>query len=442
MNAEIITIGNELLDGKIRDSNAVFISKKLQEEGISIIRITTVGDEINAIQKAFQSAFKIADLVISTGGLGPTHDDVTPMAVARLLNCDLRWDPDTVRTVRSFFRKWNRPFPVNQKYLPPKKTTLASGKLDFVLKIAPGLKQVLVPVKATPIQNRYGTAPVLQFKVNKKFGFCLPGVPKEMENLIEKEVIPRLRIRPSKKFLSETVIHTTGVGESTLFSQLDNLGEIEKIATVAFLPHPEGVDIQLKGIGKSKIEVKDRLTKAEHLVRKKLAESIYGKDSDTLETLVGKLLRNKGLTLATAESCTGGMISDRITNVSGSSNYFLEGLVPYSNEAKQRLLGVPLKLLKAYGAVSEPVAKSMAERVRKRCGSDIGLSTTGIAGPTGGTPTKPVGLVYIGYSDSRETTVFKFVFTKVRLLNKIKTTQAALDLLRKKLQNRSRTKNG
>lgn len=438
MKAEIITIGNELLDGKIRDSNAVFISNRLRSHGISILRITTVGDALPEIREALQSAFGRADLVVTTGGLGPTHDDVTVEAVADFLRCPLRLDVTTVRSIQNFFQRKGKPAAYSIAALPKQTQNFSGKSWESLFGRFHGIKQAYLPSKAAIIPNPFGTAPVLRFRKGRTTGFCLPGVPLEMQNLLVKEVLPRLKTQTKSHFLAETVIHTTGTGESFLASRLDNLSSIERVARVAFLPHPEGVDIRLTAEGRTRTEARGKVKTADRMVCGRLSGYVYGKNSDTLEAVVGKLLRKKGVTLAAAESCTGGLIASRITDVSGSSAYFLEGRVTYSNRAKQKFLGVPEKLLREFGAVSGQVARAMAEGVRKRSGADIGVSATGIAGPTGGTREKPVGLVYIGYADAEGSTVLEFRFTRDRAINKIKTSQAVLDLVRKKLQTRMR----
>ncbi len=411
MKAEIITIGDELLIGQVVNTNASYIGRKLSEIGISVARIVSVGDSEKEIIDELKYSFENFDVVILTGGLGPTHDDVTKSAICKFFNTELVLNEDVLNQVREFLAKRGR-------------TELNEANKS----------QALVPAKAKIITNYWGTAPGFLFEENGKIVIVMPGVPKEMMGMMENFVINYLSEKSTGSVIKQKVLKTTGIPEAYLYERLkDTVEEIEKFCKIAFLPSALGVKIRITVKAETK-EKADRLVEeAEKRIREKVEKYIYGIDDEEIEMVIGKLLVEKGLKIAVAESCTGGLIADRITNVPGSSKYFERGIVAYSNEAKIQILGVPEELIKNYGAVSREVAEAMAEGVRKISGADIGISTTGIAGPTGATPTKPVGLVWIGYSDKNETFAKEFRFGDDRLENKQRASQMALEILRRKL---------
>jgi len=412
MKAEILTIGDEILLGQIVNTNATFISRKLVKIGIDPRWITVVGDSEEEILNALKIAFTRADVLIVTGGLGPTHDDITKYAVAKFFNSPIVLNAGLYEKLRKRFAERGRVMPAVNR------------------------NQAEVPQKATILPNPIGTAPGLLFRESGKFCFVLPGVPAEMERLVQDSVIPFLSTHaPSEKScISYKTLRTTGIFESRLMETLGDLQPIQQFAKLAFLPHYYGVDLRLTVKSSSKKECERRLREAEKLIRGKIDSYIYGEDDETLEQKVAELLFKTNARVATAESCTGGLLSHKFTNVPGSSNYFLGGVVAYSNSAKMKVLGVQADTLRQFGAVSEQTAKEMAEGVRNLLGADFALSTTGIAGPTGGTKDKPVGLVFIGFSDGTTITAKKLIFTSDRLANKERSSYAALELLRRHLQ--------
>ncbi len=411
MKAEIITIGDELLIGQVVNTNASYIGRKLSEIGISVARIVSVGDYESDIIRELKYAFENFDVIILTGGLGPTHDDVTKTAICKFFNTGLVLNEDVLNQVKEFLAKRGR-------------TELNEANKS----------QALVPEKAKIIMNYWGTAPGFLFEENGKIVIVMPGVPKEMMGMMENFVINYLSEKSTGSAIKQKVLKTTGIPESYLYEKLkDTVEEIEKFCKIAFLPSALGVKIRITVKAENKEKANALVKEAEKKIREKVEKYIYGVDDEELEMVIGKLLAEKGLKIAVAESCTGGLIADRITNVPGSSKYFERGIVAYSNEAKIQILGVPEELIKNYGAVSREVAEAMAEGVRKISGADIGISTTGIAGPTGATPTKPVGLVWIGYSDKNETFAKEFRFGDDRLENKQRASQMALEILRRKL---------
>lgn len=404
-NAEIIVIGNEVVSGLILDSNSRFLSERLQSAGVDVSRITAVGDDEFSISDAVQSALTRVRLVIVTGGLGATHDDITKMVLARLFDSDFREDRRVADYLDDLFKARGREVPPSVQ------------------------SQWQVPQKATVLYNEKGTAPGFLFAENGKKVFALPGVPLEMEYLFEKYIYPDLS-GARKIIITHRILHTTGITEADLWAKVGSVEPLEKLVTVASLPSHLGVRIRLSALTENEAEAQSQLDEAEGLLRARAAAYIYGRDGETLEGVIGELFRNKKRTLAVAESCTGGLIGHRLTQISGSSDYFLEGAVTYSNQAKNKRLGVKKELLEKHGAVSREVALAMAAGIRETAATDLGLSVTGIAGPTGGTKQKPVGLTFIAVSDGRKSDCQQFTFHQDRMRNKERAAQAALNLLR------------
>ncbi|MFQ5449153.1 MAG: competence/damage-inducible protein A [Nitrospinaceae bacterium] len=406
--AEIVTIGNEIVSGMIADTNSCYLSEHLQAFGIDVVRITAVGDREEEIAQAIHQALERVDLVITTGGLGSTHDDITKPVLARLFGCGLRTDEKVAENLEKFFN--------------------ARGKA-----VPPSVKsQSEVPEKAVVLYNEKGTAPGLLFEQGGKKLYALPGIPLEMEHLFEKFIHPASVSAAKRIVIRHRILHTTGLTEAELWRRVGPLEALEQLVTVASLPSHLGVRIRLSACGRED-EVSSRLTEAENWMHARVADYIFGRDEETLEGRVGDLLRAKQLTLSVAESCTGGLVGHRLTQVPGSSDYFLEGAVTYSNDAKKNRLGVDEALLARFGAVSREVALAMAEGIRRSSGADIGLSVTGIAGPAGGREGKPVGLTFIAVSDEKNLGCERFVFHQDRVRNKERAAQAALNLLRLRL---------
>ncbi|RPI18293.1 MAG: competence/damage-inducible protein A [Ignavibacteriae bacterium] len=415
MKAVIISIGDELVIGQVINTNASFLSKSLFSIGVSVDRVVTVPDDESTIIKEIHSAFKTSDVVVVTGGLGPTHDDITIHCLAKFFKSRLVLNHDVLRNVKSLYRRRKIKMPETN------------------------IRQAMLPEAAEILRNKVGTAPGLLLRKNGKILVSMPGVPHEMVYITNKHLLPLLKKEvKSGRTLKEKTLHTIGISESMLSKRIGNIDDIIKstkkaVVKLAFLPanfevrlrvtvdavNPKTADRELK------LAVKKLISRA--------GRFIYSYSEEQLEEVTGKLLRERKLKLSAAESCTGGLVSSKITNVSGSSEYFLDGIITYTNEAKIKFLGVRKDTLKKYGAVSEQTAMEMAEGARKSLGADIGISTTGIAGPTGATKTKPVGLVWIGYSDKDITFAKEFIFTKDRLRNKEVMAKMALEVLRRKL---------
>jgi nicotinamide-nucleotide amidase len=408
MLAEIISIGNELLNGNTVNSNATYITKKLHENGIITGYVQVVGDVEAAIRKALDLALARADVILLTGGLGPTPDDITREAMVDYFGCKLVFDEQIYNNLKKRFARRGIPMPeVNRN-------------------------QAMVPEGVELIPNRNGSALGMIFRRKEKFVYVMPGVPMEMEGMIEDAVIPRLReICPDCR-VKVDFIRTTGLAESVIFQKIES--ELNQFTSyeIAFLPNFSGVDLRVVRKGEDITDQK-KFDKFLKLLDDKIGDAIYAREDIQLEEVLGKLLRERKLTISVAESLTSGLVQHKLTQIPGSSDYFMGGVVSYSNEAKMGLLGVKDSSLKKYGAVSELVAKEMAEGVRKRLGTNVGISTTGIAGPTGATATKPVGLVYLALSAKDILIARKQVFGPDRNSVKQRSAQAALELARRYL---------
>lgn len=375
MKASLLAIGDEIVSGITTDTNSGFLAEQLRAVGVEPVAGFSAPDDEDAITRAFERALEEADVAISTGGLGPTADDLTTPVVARLAGRPLRLDEPSLAAIEERFRGRGLPMPENNR------------------------KQALLPEGSTVVPNPLGTAPGFICPVGRggaiRHVVCLPGVPREMRRMAVETVIPWLEgLNPGRRFLSRT-FSTFGLTESRLDELLAGVaGPTEaRVAFRAAFPH---IQVRFTVSGASGDPLEARMDVLEARVRERLGSHLYAVGDEGLEETVGRLLRERGLTLGVAESCTGGLIGDRITDVPGSSEYFLMGVVTYSNAAKQRLLGVRAATLLEHGAVSMRTAEEMAEGIRQLSGADLGLSTTGIAGPDGGTPEKPVGTVCVG----------------------------------------------
>lgn len=434
MKAAILGIGDELLNGQVTNSNASWISRELGLYGIEVVFQLTIGDEILKIQNGIEKCLSESEVTILTGGLGPTDDDLTVDAICSFLKLERKFDPEWHSRMEQIFKSRGREMPANNK------------------------KQAMVPVGAKRIDNDCGTAPGLWFefqegKFKGKYMAVLPGVPYEMQSMMKRFVMPFLDIRRTKNpstqraAIVQKTIFTTGIGESALAQKFEEecpqykeiLNENLKLA---WLPSPIAVKLRLTSKAKSEEIAKAQIERFENAVPQSISSYKFGSRFDFeevyLEQVVGEMLSKHGYTVSTAESCTGGLISNKLTNIAGSSKYVIGGVVAYSNDVKVKELGVSEKVLQTEGAVSENTARQMSEGALKKFGSTIAISVTGIAGPDGGTDQKPVGTVWFSLSDTLEgeikTLSKKLVFEKDRLRNKERTAQAALDMIRRRLK--------
>jgi nicotinamide-nucleotide amidase len=410
VHIELLTIGNELLLGQVVDTNAVELARQLSAAGIRVIRRATVGDDGEAISDAVGDALARTGAVITTGGLGPTRDDITKVAVARLLDAPLEFSEEVWGHVLERYRHFGR-------------TPAESNR-----------SQAEVPRGAVVLRNRWGTAPGLWIDAPIPRGggglvIMLPGVPQEMRMLLQHEVLPRLRSRADGTVVRSRTVRTTGIAESTLAEAIGNIEPEIAPLTLAYLPGVEGVDLRVTAWSLPAGDAEARLTAAIRELRMRAAQAVYGEDDTDLAAAVLDAARVRGLTLAVAESCTGGLVGARLTAVPGSSEVFLGGIVAYTDLIKQQSLKVPHALIAEHGAVSEAVASAMAEGVRRNFGAAITVSVTGIAGPTGGSEAKPVGTVWLATAADGGTEAVKKVFGGSRADIRARAAQAALWLM-------------
>ncbi len=410
-SAEIVTIGTEMLLGDLVDTNTAWISQRLAELGVAIYRHTTVGDNPERIIDALREASSRSTLVITTGGLGPTSDDLTNACLSTMTGREMVEYPEAREHVDRMFEKFGRK-PTANNY-----------------------KQALFPKGTELIPNPVGTAMGALVWWEGTLFATLPGVPTEMKSMFEETLEPLIRDRSQGRIVSKT-LHFAGIGESALAEKVQDFLDATD-PTVAPLAGQGRVRLRITTRAATEEEALDKISPVEKEVIARLADYYFGQGDETLEGAVARLLEERDATLALAESCTGGLLAKRLTDMPGSSAYFTEGLVTYSNEAKERLLGVPHATILEHGAVSDAVARAMAEGARKVSGADYGLSVTGIAGPDGGTEEKPVGLVFVGISDAEDTFAEKLDLTawaRSRDAIRERSTNRAFDLLRLRLE--------
>jgi nicotinamide-nucleotide amidase len=410
-SAEIVTVGTEILLGDLVDTNSAWISQRLAGLGVGIYRHTTVGDNPERLVAALRQAASASDLVVTTGGLGPTSDDLTNACISTLTGREMVEYPEAREHVDRMFQKFGRK-PTANNY-----------------------KQALFPEGTELIPNPVGTAMGALVEWEGTLFATLPGVPPEMKSMFEATLEPLIRARSEGSIVSKT-LHFAGIGESAVAEKVQEFLDATD-PTVAPLAGQGRVRLRITTRAATEKEAQEKIAPIEKEMIARLSEYYFGEDDETLESAVGRLLQERDATLALAESCTGGLLAKRLTDMPGSSAYFQEGLVTYSNESKERLLGVPHDLIMEHGAVSEPVAREMAEGARRVSGADYGLSVTGVAGPDGGTQEKPVGLVFVGISDSNNTFAEKLDLTAwARSRGSIRERSAnrAFDLLRLHLE--------
>ncbi len=407
MKAEIITIGDEILIGQIVDTNSAWMGQQLNLLGIEVYQVTSVHDNHDHILKAFSEAEQNADLVLITGGLGPTKDDITKKCLCEYFDTELIFHPEVLEHVRSLLSSRN--VVINQL----------------------NQDQALLPASCTVLHNSAGTASGMWFKRNNTIFVSMPGVPFEMEAIMTEEVFPRL----TKLGITQSIVHKTvltiGLPESMLAEKIEKWEDaLPDFIKLAYLPNQMMVRLRLSGYGTDEAAITDEIDKQVKELLTIIPELVFGFDDDNLGVALGRMLVESGKTLALAESCTGGNIAHFMTSNAGSSAYFKGGVVAYSNEIKNRLLEVPTELLESFGAVSQEVAEAMALGAQKALNTDYAVSTTGIAGPDGGSDEKPVGTVWITVAGPSGVTSKIYIFKHNRERNIIRTTHTALNLLR------------
>jgi len=406
--AEIISVGTEHLLGQIVDTNATYLCTVLAELGIAVYFRSTVGDNVRRVQDVFRHALTRADLILSTGGLGPTDDDLTVAAVAEALGLPLELHAEAWAHVQEFFRKRNRPLSTQQH------------------------KQAMLPRGSRMIPNPRGSAPGVIIEHGPKTLIFTPGVPREMRGMVDETIVPYLRARglAGREVIRSRVLRIA-LGESVVEDRLRDLMRTSDNPTIAPYAHTGECHVRVTARG-DEADVGPMLDRTEAAIRERLGKAAYATGEVTLEDVVARALADGRVSIAVAESCTAGLLGHRLTGPPGASAYFDGGIITYSNAAKQRWLGVPGELLERYGAVSAEAVRAMAESVRSQAGTDLGIATTGIAGPTGATPEKPVGLVYIALAHARGTEVREVRFGTEPGRGGIKylASQTALDMIR------------
>lgn len=407
MRAEILSIGSELTSGQNLDTNACWLSDRLSEMGIPVAFHTTVGDDLQDLVEAFRIAVGRAQLVVATGGLGPTADDLTRDALAQLAGVELVLDPPSLEHIEQMFHSRGREMPARNRM------------------------QAMFPAGATPIHNAHGTAPGIWMLINDAAVACMPGVPGEMFEMFHDEVAPRLK----NHFRGEsTIVHRTlrcfGAGESHIEELLGDLTARNRYPEVGITASQATISLRITAKGKNPDEARREIEPVAQTIYDKLGDLVYGEEDEELQHVVVRMLRETGVTVSTAESCTGGLVGHLLTEISGVSSVYRGGVVSYSNEAKIQLLGVDEQLLNAKGAVSPEVAAAMATGCRQRFGSDLAVAVTGIAGPGGGSAEKPVGLVYIALAHAGGIETAKYNWASDRSSTKLRSAKTALNLIR------------
>lgn len=377
MEAAILSIGSELVVGELVDTNAAWLAARLTRLGIRVVHHATVGDDRELIRSELARMFGSVELTLVTGGLGPTPDDLTRCALADAIGRPLEENEEALEQIRGMFERWQRAMADSNRV------------------------QALIPQGCEVIPNAKGTAPGIHYEDAGREVFALPGVPSEMRGMFEASVVPMLRIRTSGECIHEARLACFGISEARLGELLADLMEPDRNPQVGTMASNAVIRVRVVGTGRDESEAKGLVSADLAEVRRCAGDAVFGEGDDTLEAVVARLLHKQGLTLATAESCTGGLLAKRLTDIPGSSAYFLRGYVTYSNKAKCDLLDVPEELIAEHGAASEPVARAMVSGCRTAAKSDFALATTGIAGPEGGNPPdKPVGLVFVALASS------------------------------------------
>lgn len=407
MLADLITIGDEILIGQVVDSNSAFISSELNKAGVRVRRIVSVSDNKEDIKRTIQSSLKKSNLVIMTGGLGPTNDDITKVTLAEFFQVGFVQNKEVLENIRRLL-----------KY----------RGIEFAEKNSP---QADVPENCLVLNNKYGTAPGMLFRTDNKVVVSLPGVPFEMKALVTDELIPWIKKNYNLSEIQHKTYLTTGLPESTMAERLETFEEeLPDGISLAYLPSPGILRLRLSyssgNIHLNQADFERQCKRLENLLQKDL----FGYDNDTLEAIIGIMLKRNNATLATAESCTGGKIAEMITSIPGASEYFTGGIIAYSNDIKKQFLKVSASDLEKYGAVSKAVVLQMAEGVKKQFNTDYAIATSGIAGPTGGSTEKPVGTVWIAIASPSTTLALKVNLGEHRQRTVLRSSIAALNMLR------------
>jgi nicotinamide-nucleotide amidase len=410
MKCELIFVGTELLLGQIINTNAAYLGENLANLGVDLHYSSVVGDNLERIKETIHHALSRSELVVVTGGLGPTFDDITREGIAEAIERKLVYDPNVMAQIEEHFKR------TKHQMLPMHKR-----------------QAYVISEGCQVVPNLIGSAPSLIIDVNGKWIIAMPGVPREMKKMCEDVIFQWVAEKAGKGIIKSRVLKVAGMGESHVADELNEIVESLNNPTIAYLCQPGEVTVRITAKASDADETLRMIDEVANRVREKLGDNVFGEDNQTMEQVVGSMFSARHKTLALAESCTGGLVSDRITDISGSSDYYLGGIISYSNQIKIDLLGVSSDDLRQYGAVSAPVAEQMAQGVRELTNSDFGLGITGIAGPTGASTEKPIGLVYIGVASQDGVYSKEFRFVGDRTGIKRWASQSALDMLRREL---------
>ncbi|MFH2049840.1 MAG: competence/damage-inducible protein A [bacterium] len=409
MDCEIITIGDELISGHKVDTNSAFIARQLTRIGFNVKFKSSVGDSVSAMEEGFRLALQRAKVIITTGGLGPTDDDITKKAIVKVFKRNLIFNEAILEDLKKRFAKRGIEMPaINQN-------------------------QALLPQGATLFPNKHGSAVGICIPEKGRVFVSLPGVPFEMEQIMTDEVIPYLKELSHDQTIKVVSLKTIGIIESKLAELITDGLKLKQNVKLAYLPSPGGIELRISATAENENEADEAVQKTLREIETRVGRYIFGHDEDTLESVVGQLLIDNDRTLAVAESCTGGQLGMQITSTPGSSKYFLGGIISYANDVKIEQLKVDKEIIEKHGAVSEECAVAMATGCRELFDSDYALSVTGIAGPDGGTDEKPVGLTYIGLSSIHDTFAKEFNFGSLRKTNRTRAIYAALEMLRRNI---------
>ena len=409
LSAEIIAIGSELLTPTKTDTNSLWLTGKLNEIGIEVKLKTVVGDDKSRLEATIRDALTRSDIVISTGGLGPTEDDITRTVSAQAIGRELVYHDDIEADLRVRFRKWGREMPEINK------------------------RQAFVIEGAEILPNPNGSAVGMAVEIEDKYFVILPGPPRENQPMFENFILPKLRRAAGEIYVKRRILRVGGMGESAVDEAIAPIYKEYETVETSILFNKSEIEIHLSAQSNSETEADRTLEELAAKIIEKLGIAVFSRNGELMEEVVGKLLKESGKTLSVAESCTGGLIGERLTDVQGASAYFMQGIVAYANEAKIKTLNVASEIIEKHGAVSCETAEAMAFGMRELAGTDYAISVTGIAGPDGGTDEKPVGTVFIGYADATRVKSFKAVLPGDRYLIRWRASQTALDYLRRKI---------
>lgn len=411
--AEIIAIGSELLTPSRTDTNSLWLTEKLNEIGIEVMLKTIVGDDKSRLEETIRDALKRSDIVISTGGLGPTEDDITRTVSAKAIERELVYHDEIEADLRERFLRWGREMPESNK------------------------RQAFVIEGAEILPNPNGSAVGMSVEIGEKFLVILPGPPRENQPMFMDFVLSKLRKSAGQIFVKRKIMRVSGIGESAVDEAISPIYKSYETVDTSILFNKSEIEIHLTAKADSEANADAVLEKLAAKIAEKLGIAVFALNGELMEEIIGDLLKSNGKTLSIAESCTGGLVSQRLTDIAGSSEFFIESAITYANDAKIRTLFVPKELIEEFGAVSKEVAEAMAKGMREKSQTDYAISITGIAGPSGGTEEKPVGLVYIGYADETQVKSFKIILPGDRFLVRWRASQAALDYLRRQILKRS-----